>query len=1477
MNKSLLLTLLLLVAFTTNFQLQAQVKEFSSDESTFFNQLQSHLASAKIDDAKKYIEKTVSPLWSSGVLSSDQKALFISNANALLKKRVSTEKTFFYSVASLVSLLEQGASADKIDGWLAGVELLAEGRSRNKLEDFIETSFLALTQNVLAVTSSLKWSFTADDFTFDVKEEALLIFNNITLRCFAKGDSSIIIGTSGSYNPAEGIWTGKGGSVNWERAGMDASVTYAVLENFEIKTKSTSFVVDTVTFFSSYFPTPLKGKLTEKLLAGKDTNTATYPRFESFEKTLYIKNVIEGADFNGGISVQGAKLVGYGNKDQMATLIFKKDDKPFFKFKSNAFTIREDKISASHVHVAIMLGKDSIVHPSVQLKYNKEKNNITLFRDDEGISQSPFSNTYHNLDMYFESLVWNIGDDKLFIGSLRPKDGVSATLESNNYFKETRYKSIQGYDNIHPLVTLKQLAEKLESDTYTAQELANFMRAGEADAIVLMIQMANKGFVDYDIQSKEVTLKNRLYDFLLSKAGKVDYDVIQFNSDVKEKNNAVLDLTNYDLLLKGVRRITISDSQDVNIFPKDEELILKRNRCFQFAGTVYSGKFEFYGSEYYFDYDAFKIDLINVDSCRLKVYAFEPNKYGKYPLVRLKSVLENIKGNILIDNPYNKSGIQNDKYPEYPIFNCTEEPFVYYDKPYVYDKVYDRENFYFQMVPFTIDSLDNFDVSTMKFPGTLVSAGIFPNITNELKIQEDYSLGFEIPVPAGGYPLYGGTATFENEIKLSHDGLQGNGDLTYLSSISQSELFTFFPDSTTGVANIFNNFDNKGLDVAQSVGENVDFMLSPSSEKLVLSSIKEAIKMFNDQSLLLGDLILAPTGLTGKGTMDFFDAQLKSNTFKFLTSDLYADTSYFQLNTIDNSAIALKSYDVSAHVNFSTRMGDFKAANPNAYLEFPFNKYIAYMDQFNWFIDDHKIDMTSTGGIASAEDELEKNSKFYSIHPEQDSLSFVVPKATYDIESYTINASEVPFIDVADARISPYEGNVVVMRDADMQVLENATLLASRDNEFYTIYDAKLDVLGKYKYTGSGKYDYTAASGAQTPIAINKIGVENDITVGHGGIDKNMPLALNDHFNFYGNVTLKADTQFLSMDGSALINHQCERLAISWFDFDGNVDPEEVKIPFDVPLMYEGDTLSYGLAMNTDSTSLQAVFIGKPWVAKSHIAVGAEGHITYHQESGEYRISTLARLEDESFTANYLSINPKTCEIGGEGLFDPGMDFGQLKADGFASYTSDYKTGAISLKASLGVDFYLHDDLISHMTENLKGYPFLSPVNIGTTNLLKEIKTRIGGKRAARIEQEIAEKGMLDKIPSDLRRLLNFADIQLVWDEASASYRSKGDLGLAAIDNNTVDLYVPGYLEIKKKKSGDIFNLYLELDATTWYFFSYQKGVMQVISSAEDFNMLIEEMKDKDKEMKTKKEEPTYQFILTTSKKRNNFVKYMKE
>jgi len=56
-----------------------------------------------------------------------------------------------------------------------------------------------------------------------------------------------------------------------------------------------------------------------------------------------------------------------------------------------------------------------------------------------------------------------------------------------------------------------------------------------------------------------------------------------------------------------------------------------------------------------------------VDSMNFYVRSRIPDKYGEYPLIRVRNVIEDMSGELLIDHPSNRSG--KIYMPEYPIFN----------------------------------------------------------------------------------------------------------------------------------------------------------------------------------------------------------------------------------------------------------------------------------------------------------------------------------------------------------------------------------------------------------------------------------------------------------------------------------------------------------------------------------------------------------------------------------------------------------------------------------------------------------------------------------------------------------------------------------------------------------------------------------------------------------------------------------------
>src|SRR6185503_17675415 len=265
--------------------------------------------------------------------------------------------------------------------------------------------------------------------------------------------------------------------------------------------------------------------------------------------------------------------------------------------------------------ITMYLDKDSVYHPSIKVKFDIENKQLVLIRTLEGISKTPYFNTFHKVDMYVEEIDWKLDSAKMDFKTLIGSSQGIADFVSANYFRSDLFYELQGQDPMNPLVALKQCGEKLGTNTFTGEEYARF-RHVEANAIrPYLVPIANGGFIIYSPKEDKIILQERLFTFLKAKAGTTDYDVIGIHSDMPGgSNNAVLNLLNFDLRIYGVSQISLSDSQNVSIYPAKRQIVLKKNRDFSFGGVVNAGKFTFFGKDYNFNYDKFKIDINGADS-----------------------------------------------------------------------------------------------------------------------------------------------------------------------------------------------------------------------------------------------------------------------------------------------------------------------------------------------------------------------------------------------------------------------------------------------------------------------------------------------------------------------------------------------------------------------------------------------------------------------------------------------------------------------------------------------------------------------------------------------------------------------------------------------------------------------------------------------------------------------------------------------
>jgi hypothetical protein len=92
--------------------------------------------------------------------------------------------------------------------------------------------------------------------------------------------------------------------------------------------------------------------------------------------------------------------------------------------------------------------------------------------------------------------------------------------------------------------------------------------------------------------------------------------------------------------------------------------------------------------------------------------------------------------------------------------------------------------------------------------------------------------------------------------------------------------------------------------------------------------------------------------------------------------------------------------------------------------------------------------------------------------------------------------------------------------------------------------------------------------------------------------------------------------------------------------------------------------------------------------------------------------------------------------------------------------------------------------------------------------------------------------------------------------------------------NRKVNKYVEGYIEIVRKRSGDICDIYLKIDDKNWYYFGYTRGVMQTFSSNLKYMQSIQALSADARTTKARLvSETPFTYMLASDTKMNQFMR----
>ncbi|HEU4719221.1 MAG TPA: hypothetical protein VFU15_15360 [Bacteroidia bacterium] len=1443
---------------------QKMPASFTADNVKFIDEMKDFFESYDGKAGRDFIDDFNQNYWMNGKVSDDIKQAMFKNTNQMCKKKFRPSPEYYSYFNTIKAIVDKNFPMTTFLDWQSCFTSIGNGKLGKPFSDYILMSESLFGENKFYKTATGEWSVTGGTWKFACDSVPSVRFSDVTLKGNAKNDSTRINGTSGTYYPTNGMWIGKGGRIDWQRAGLKEDDAYADLKNYSFPVKGFVFIADSVTFYNKkYFKDkPLTGRLTEKLVADAKASTAAYPRFESYSSRYQIKSMYPNVDYEGGFTQVGAKFIGSGTPGNPAFFIFKRNGKNFLQVTSQSFAITDQKVTSQNSAIKFSFDADSIVHPSVDFKYFVDSSRVVLYRPDEGASRAPYYDSFHKVDMFVEQIIWKTNEPTIVLNTVPGSTVGEASFPSVDYYRQYLYDQLQGIEPVHPLIKIRNFVRDVNGGvkTFTMMDLAKYWKISVEELRPTIMNLSNQGFLLYDPVTDMITYKDKCDTYIAARAGKKDYDNIIFESKVQPGTpNAKINLLNYDMTLFGVKEIGLSDSQNVVVFPNQDMVVLKKNRNFTFEGSIMAGRFDYYGKLFSFDYNTFKLSLNNVDSVRIWVDTPQRDPRdpkGGFVQMKVRSVIENLNGELQIDASDNKSGVKNKgPYAKYPIFTSAKPAFVYYDKPGIQKGVYNRDKFYFKLDPFTIDSLDNFQNSALHFVGTFQSSGIFPEIRDTLRLMPDYSLGFVRQAPPGGYPVYGGKAKFTNEMRLSNQGLRGDGQIDYITSTSISKDFIFFPDSMNGVAQSFTMKEQKiqgKTEYPQVNGPGAYIHYMPKKDYLNATSRDSAFSVFNGKSTFTGTMTLSPKSLEGNGKLDFSNAELTSKKMVLKQHVADADTADFDLKALALAGLAFSTKNVNAHVDFEKREGDFKANGKGSIVTFPVNQYICYMENFKWYMDQDQIEMSSNKPKpGEAQDKIAlQGPEFISIHPKQDSLRFRAPKAKYDLKNYIIHAEGVQEILVADARIIPDSGNVVIQKGAYMETLTNAQLQANTITNYHKLFNCVIDVYSRHSYTASGDYAYVDELKKEQIIHFAKIAPDTTgQTYAQGTIADTSKFYLSPAFDFRGNVILAANNQFLVFDGSTSLTNDCG-IDKARLQFKGEINPDEIYIPVsDNPVTDKGDPITSGLmsTVSADSVHIYGSFLS-PKKGKTDVSVvSADGFLFFDKTSREYRISNKEKLVERSLPGNYVSFNTKNCTIYGEGRMALGADLGKVLLTPIGNATHNTVDHSTSFDLVMGIDFFIPEKLLNYVLDDIDASTSLAGTDPTRTTFQHALTEMVGKERADKLISNLTVFNSYKKFPDELKYTFFFTDVQMNWNQKTKAYISDGKLGLGNSDKKEINKFVPGTIMLERVRSGDRLTIYFELDNGKWYTFYYANGMMSAYSSNTKFMDELKAMKDDDK------------------------------
>ncbi len=1297
----------------------------------------------------------------------------------------------------------------------------------------------------------------------------VLKFASVTFNFSTRYDSAFIKNTKGTVSLLDGTFVGSMGSFGWAPAGLSSDSVHFEFDTYNFNVDKPHVKAEQGKLrYIGRAANKVNGIFEFKSVSHRDKSSAVYPRFMSFQSDIPILGIsTDKMKYTGGFALNGHRIYSSSVSGDYSRLEVTDGLNRKFTALSRLFEFQDSIITSKRAMMQLYQDNDSIFHPAVQMRYDYGKQHLSMQREKGQLRDTPYTSSFFNVDFSADLLRWDLTSDSMNITAMGGGGQAPMIIESIDYYSPEDYRLLGGIGfSFHPLALVVNYSEKNGTREFYADDLATKTRKKPEEIKMAMVFLSQKGMINYSSSTGLVVVKEKAVHFFDSKKGESDYDNLKIHSITDNSANATVNFKKRWMTIRGVDEVNVSDSLNVILKPDSSIITIMQNRDIKFDGKITAGNFEINGKNFTFKYDSFFVNLSKIDSIRF--YVTEKNAKGQTTRRRVNNAMvsadsaataaagisagsKETSGTLFINSPGNKSG--KVKYSDYPRLDATAGGVIYFDRSEILDGAYDRSVF-FVVPPFKLDSLNDADPGSINFDGSFVSSGMFPNFKEKLHTMPDKSLGFKHLIPDGGYQLFKAEGKVFGNLNMDNSGLRLDGKIEYLAATVESNDFTFYPDSVIGKGKIgaMKEMQFGPVWFPQATLSEFELNWKPRLDRFVLKNLKDPFNLYDATAQLDGTMTVSKKGVMGTGKLITRGSEAISDELNFSAKDFSARHANFQVKTTNPDKPALSADDIRLNFNLAQNFAEISPEVEGvAAIDFPYAQFRTSIPKARWDLTTQKISMTKDENVPI------ENSYFYTTRKDLDSLSFNAEKAEYDIKSQQLKVSGIPFIVVADAKITPENNEVLILENARINQLKNTTIVLDTLNGYHRLTNGVVDIISSKKFSGYANYQYVNASADTFAIKMtdfrlealseegktrrNRVGPQMH-TVANGAVDEKLQLVLAPRIFYKGDMVLYASKPALQLRGFVKLDLKKIKNYNTWLKYEQSGDEKDVYLDFDKAETEEGGPAQAGLHFSADN-SLYITFVNDKKNQDDDDFFLPSGSLFFDKESGEFKIEDRQKAAGERLSGKVFAYNEEKGEVRFEGPVNFFKGFKEFNLTTTALGSGNLETNEIKLNSFIMADMNLPIQAYQFMAAELMAIVKNENVPDGLgeqTELLYKIADIVGERVVKDYEQRSLQSFVsLGTLPG-LAQPLVFSNTNLKWSQKYKSFYSEGTLGMSNILKYNINGAFEGFMELRRNEDGSpVFHVFFKASPESWYYFGYEDNRLLVQSSNQDFNTLI--------------------------------------